>query len=143
MKNLVNYKGFIINEQSDVIKKASVKETMEAYKNDTQARSNINSAIQGNANYNSVFTAIKNYWTKQINLIKGKTPDQLTGEESTIADTIKSNFEKGDVKAIEEYAMKKILSGHSADLVYQKDLKKMGIMGYTETVYDKSIKSKA
>jgi len=142
MQNLVNYKGFILNEQSDVIKKASVKETMEAYKSDTQARSNINSAIQGNASYNSVFTAIKNYWTKQVNLIKTKTPDQMTGEESNMADTIKSNFGTGDAKAIEEYAIKKILSGHSADLVYQKDLKKMGIMGYTETVYDKSIKSK-
>jgi hypothetical protein len=142
MQNLVNYKGFILNEQSDVIKKASVKETMEAYKSDTQARSNINSAIQGNASYNSVFTAIKNYWTKQVNLLKTKTPDQMTGEESNMADTIKSNFGTGDAKAIEEYAIKKILSGHSEDLVYQKDLKKMGIMGYTETVYDKSIKSK-
>lgn len=142
MKNLTYYKGFVLNEQSDVIKKASIKDTMEAYKNDTQARSNINSAIQGNASYNSVFTAIKNYWTKQVTLLKGKTPDQLTGEESNIADTIKTNFGTGDAKAIEDYAMKKILSGHSTDLVYQKDLKKMGIMGYTETVYDKSIKSK-
>jgi hypothetical protein len=115
---------------------------MEAYKNDPQARSNINGAIQGNASYNSVFTAIKNYWTKQVTLLKSKTPDQLTGEETNIVDTIKTNFGTGDAKAIEEYAMKKILSGHSSDLVYQKDLKKMGIMGYTETVYDKSIKSK-
>jgi len=142
MKNLTYYKGFVLNEQSDVIKKASIKDTIEAYKNDTQARSNINSAIQGNASYNSVFTAIKTYWTNQVNLLKNKTPDQLTGEESNIADTIKTNFGTGDAKAIEEYAMKKILSGHSSDLVYQKDLKKMGIMGYTETVYDKSIKSK-
>lgn len=142
MEKLIYYKKFILNEQSDVIQKASVKDTMEAYKNDTQARSNINSAIQSNANYNSVFTAIKNYWTKQVSLLKGKTQSQLTGEESNILDTIKTNFETGDVKAIEDYAMKKILSGHSADLVYQKDLKKMGIMGYTETVYDKSIKSK-
>jgi hypothetical protein len=66
----------------------------------------------------------------------------MTGEESNMADTIKSNFGTGDAKAIEEYAINKILSGHSEDLVYQKDLKKMGIMGYTETVYDKSIKSK-
>ena len=142
MKNLTYYSVFVLNEQSDVIKKASVKDTMEAYKNDTQARSNINSAIQSNASYNSLFTAIKNYWTKQVTLLKNKTPDQLTGEESNIADTIKTNFGTGDAKAIEEYAMKKILSGHSSDLVYQKDLKKMGIMGYTETVYDKSIKSK-
>lgn len=142
MKNLTYYKSFVLNEQSDVIKKASIKDTMDAYKSDTQARSNINGAIQGNANYNSVFTAIKTYWTNQANLLKNKTPDQLTGEESNIMDTIKTNFGTGDVKAIEEYAMKKILSGHSADLVYQKDLKKMGIMGYTETVYDKSIKSK-
>jgi hypothetical protein len=142
MKNLTYYKGFVLNEQSDVIKKASIKDTMEAYKNDPQARSNINGAIQGNASYNSVFTAIKNYWTKQVTLLKSKTPDQLTGEESNIVDTIKTNFGTGDAKAIEEYAMKKILSGHSSDLVYQKDLKKMGIMGYTETVYDKSIKSK-
>jgi hypothetical protein len=142
MKNLTYYKGFVLNEQSDVIKKASIKDTMEAYKNDPQARSNINGAIQGNASYNSVFTAIKNYWTKQVTLLKSKTPDQLTGEESNIVDTIKTNFGTGEAKAIEEYAMKKILSGHSSDLVYQKDLKKMGIMGYTETVYDKSIKSK-
>jgi hypothetical protein len=142
MQNLVNYKGFILNEQSDVIKKASIQDTMDAYKNDPQARSNINSAIQGNANYNSVFTAIKNYWTKQVNLLKSKTPDQLTGEESNMSDTIKSNFETGDPREIENYAMKKILSGHSENLVYQKDLKKMGVMGYTETVYDKSIKSK-
>ena len=142
MKNLTYYKGFVLNEQSDVIKKASIKDTMEAYKNDPQARSNINGAIQGNASYNSVFTAIKNYWTKQVTLLKSKTPDQLTGEESNIVDTIKTNFGTGDAKAIEEYAMKKILGGHSSDLVYQKDLKKMGIMGYTETVYDKSIKSK-
>lgn len=142
MQNLVNYKGFILNEESNVIKKASVKETMEAYKNDPQARSNINGAIQGNASYNSVFTAIKNYWTKQVTLLKSKTQDQLTDEESNMMDTILSNFETGDAKAIEEYAMKKILSGHSKDLIYQKDLKKMGVMGYTETVYDKSIKSK-
>jgi hypothetical protein len=142
MKNLTYYKGFILNEQSDVIKKASIQDTMDAYKNDPQARSNINSAIQGNASYNSVFTAIKNYWTKQVNLLKSKTPDQLTGEESTMSDTIKSNFETGDPREIENYAMKKILSGHSENLVYQKDLKKMGVMGYTETVYDKSIKSK-
>lgn len=142
MQNLVNYKGFILNEQSDVIKKASVKDTMEAYKNDTQARSNINSAIQSNASYNSVFTAIKNYWTKQIGVLKNKPKEQLTDEESNMMEIIKTNFEKGDAKSIEEYAMNKILSGHSADLVYQKDLKKMGIMGYTETVYDKSIKSK-
>lgn len=142
MKNLTYYKSFVLNEQSDVIKKASIKDTMDAYKSDTQARSNINGAIQGNANYNSVFTAIKTYWTNQVNLLKNKTPDQLTGEESNVMDTIKTNFGTGDAKAIEEYAMKKILSGHSADLVYQKDLKKMGIMGYTETVYDKSIKSK-
>jgi len=142
MQNLVNYKGFILNEQSEVIKKASVKETMEAYRNDTQARSNINGAIQGNASYNSVFTAIKNYWTKQITLLKSKAPDQLTDEESNMMDTITANFQKGDAKAIEEYAMKKILTGHSKDLIYQKDLKKMGVMGYTETVYDKSIKSK-
>lgn len=142
MKNLNYYKSFVLNEQSDVIKKASIKDTMDAYKSDTQARSNINGAIQGNANYNSVFTAIKTYWTNQVNLLKNKTPDQLTGEESNVMDTIKTNFGTGDAKAIEEYAMKKILSGHSADLVYQKDLKKMGIMGYTETVYDKSIKSK-
>ena len=142
MQNLVNYKGFILNEQSDVIKKASVKDTMEAYKNDTQARSNINSAIQSNASYNSVFTAIKNYWTKQIGVLKNKPKEQLTDEESNMMEIIKTNFEKGDAKSIEEYAMNKILSGHSVDLVYQKDLKKMGIMGYTETVYDKSIKSK-
>ena len=142
MQNLVNYKGFILNEQSDVIKKASVKDTMEAYKNDTQARSNINSAIQSNASYNSVFTAIKNYWAKQIGVLKNKPKEQLTDEESNMMEIIKTNFEKGDAKSIEEYAMNKILSGHSADLVYQKDLKKMGIMGYTETVYDKSIKSK-
>jgi hypothetical protein len=142
MKNLTYYKGFVLNEQSDVIKKASIKDTMEAYKNDPQARSNINGAIQGNASYNSVFTAIKNYWTKQVTLLKSKTPDQLTGEESNIADTIKTNFETGDPREIENYAMKKILSGHSENLVYQKDLKKMGVMGYTETVYDKSIKSK-
>ena len=142
MKNLVNYKGFVLNEESNVIKKASVKETMEAYKNDPQARSNINGAIQGNASYNSVFTAIKNYWTKQVTLLKSKTQDQLMDEESNMMDTILSNFETGDAKAIEEYAMKKILSGHSKDLIYQKDLKKMGVMGYTETVYDKSIKSK-
>jgi hypothetical protein len=142
MQNLVNYKGFILNEQSDVIKKASVKDTMEAYKNDTQARSNINSAIQSNASYNSVFTAIKNYWTKQMGVLKSKPKEQLTDEESNMAEIIKANFEKGDAKSIEEYAMNKILSGHSADLVYQKDLKKMGIMGYTETAYDKSIKSK-
>ena len=142
MKNLTYYKGFVLNEQSDVIKKASIQDTMDAYKNDPQARSNINSAIQGNASYNSVFTAIKNYWTKQVNLLKSKTPDQLTGEESNMSDTIKSNFETGDPREIENYAMKKILSGHSENLVYQKDLKKMGVMGYTETVYDKSIKSK-
>jgi hypothetical protein len=131
MKNLTYYKGFVLNEQSDVIKKASIKDTMEAYKNDPQARSNINGAIQGNASYNSVFTAIKNYWTKQVTLLKSKTPDQLTGEETNIVDTIKTNFGTGDAKAIEEYAMKKILSGHSSDLVYQKDLKKMGLMVYT------------
>jgi hypothetical protein len=77
-----------------------------------------------------------------MGVLKSKPKEQLTDEESNMAEIIKANFEKGDAKSIEEYAMNKILSGHSGDLVYQKDLKKMGIMGYTETAYDKSIKSK-
>ena len=43
---------------------------------------------------------------------------------------------------IEDYAMKKLIGGHLEELEYDKDAKKLVIKGYTETQYDKSIKSK-
>ncbi len=141
MKNVANYKQFV-NEQVQAMAGASLKDTMDAYQNDPQARSNINGAIQANASYNSVFTAIKNYWKNQIPLLKAKTSDQMTDAENSMMDTIESNFKNGDDKSIEEYAIKKVLGGHSKEVTYQKDQKKLIISGYTETPYDKSIKSK-
>jgi len=140
---VLNYKEFlIINEQANIEDGASTSVAMDAYENDTQARSNINGAIQANASYNSLFTAIKNYWTKQIPLLKNKSDEEMTGEESNMEDTIESKFKTGDPKEIENYAMKKVFSGHSKELIYDKDKRSLTIKGYTETNYDKSIKSK-
>lgn len=142
MENLSTYKQFLsINEQ--LTKKASVSEIMDAYKNDAQARAAINGSIQGNSSYNSVFNAIKNYWTNQIPQLKNKPKDQLTDTEVNMLDTTETQFKSGNMtRDIEDYAMKKIISGHIDEIEYDKDAKKMVIKGYTETQYDKSIKSK-
>jgi fatty-acid desaturase len=57
-------------------------------------------------------------------------------------DTIESKFKTGDTREVENFAMKKIISGHSKELEYDKDKKSLRIKGYTETPYDKEIKSK-
>lgn len=129
-------------EQADIDEDFSVSAAMDAYENDPQARSNINRSIQANASYNSLFNSIKSYWTKQIPLIKNKPEDQMTDEESNMKNTIESKFKNGDSREIENYAMRKIFNGHSKELNYDKDKKSLSIKGYTETNYDKSIKSK-
>jgi len=141
MRNLQNYKGFVsLNEQ--LIKKATTKEIMDAYDSDTQVRSKIIGTIQGNPNYNSVFTAIKNYWTNQSNLLKNKPANQLTDTESNTLDTLETTLKSGDPREIENFAVKKIISGHKKELMFDKQTKTLTLKSYTETVYDKSIKSK-
>lgn len=142
MQKIRSYKEFLsIDEQ--LTPKTSTAEIMDAYDKDAQARSAINGAIQGNSSYNSVFNAIKNYWTNQIPLLKNKPKDQLTDTEVNMLDTAENEFKSGNTaRDIENYAMKKIISGHSEELEYDAQAKKMVIKGYTETQYDKSIKSK-
>ena len=139
MKSMLNYKSFL-NEQLDP--KPSTKDILDAYTNDAQARSNINGAIQSNASYNSVLTAIKNYWTNQSTQLKSKAPDQLTDTDTNNLDTINDKLKNGDPREIENYAMGKVLGGHAKELTYNKDTKTLTIQGYTENEYDKSIKTK-
>jgi hypothetical protein len=141
---MLRYRDFLIlNEQADVEDtEGSTSGLMTDYKNDTQARTNINSAIQANANYNSLFTAIKNYWTKQIPLLKNKPKDQMTDSDESMLDMIEAKFKTNDPKEIENYAMQKVIGGHKKELEYNKDKKALTIKGYTETTYDKTIKSK-
>ena len=139
MKSMLNYKSFL-NEQLDP--KPSTKDILDAYTNDAQARSNINGAIQSNASYNSVLTAIKNYWTNQSTQLKAKAPDQLTDTDTNNLDTINDKLKNGDPREIENYAMGKVLGGHAKELTYNKDTKTLTIQGYTENEYDKSIKTK-
>lgn len=116
---------------------------MDAYKNDAQARAAINGSIQSNASYSSVLNAIKNYWTNQIPQLKNKPKDQLTDTEVNMLDTAETQFKSGNMtRDVEDYAMKKLIGGHLEELEYDKDAKKLVIKGYTETQYDKSIKSK-
>jgi len=136
---MLNYKSFL-NEQLDP--KPSTKDILDAYTNDAQARSNINGAIQSNASYNSVLTAIKNYWTNQSTQLKAKAPDQLTDTDTNNLDTINDKLKNGDPREIENYAMGKVLGGHAKELTYNKDTKTLTIQGYTENEYDKSIKTK-
>jgi len=136
---MLNYKSFL-NEQLDP--KPSTKDILDAYTNDAQARSNINGAIQSNASYNSVLTAIKNYWTNQSTQLKSKAPDQLTDTDTNNLDTINDKLKNGDPREIENYAMGKVLGGHAKELTYNKDTKTLTIQGYTENEYDKSIKTK-
>jgi len=136
---MLNYKSFL-NEQLDP--KPSTKDILDAYTNDAQARSNINGTIQSNASYNSVLTAIKNYWTNQSTQLKAKAPDQLTDTDSSNLDTINDKLKNGDPREIENYAMGKVLGGHAKELTYNKDTKTLTIQGYTENEYDKSIKTK-
>jgi hypothetical protein len=108
---MLRYRDFLIlNEQADVEDtEGSTSGLMTDYKNDTQARTNINSAIQANANYNSLFTAIKNYWTKQIPLLKNKPKDQMTDSDESMLDMIEAKFKTNDPKEIENYAMQTLL----------------------------------
>ena len=143
MRNVETYKRFLmLKEQEIEDKKDTTAGMMDAYENDAQARSNISGKIQANANYSSLFNAIKNYWTKQIPLLKNKPKTELTSDESNALDTIESKFKTGDTREVENFAMKKIISGHSKELEYDKDKKSLRIKGYTETPYDKEIKSK-
>ena len=143
MKRVLNYKMFNeINEQSDATPKPSTSDMMKDYINDPQAKGNIDSAISGNSNYNTVLKAIKSYWNKQIPILKNKPKDQLTPEESSMMDTIETQLKGGDSKEIDNYSMKKLLGEHSKEITYQKDKKTIVITGYTETEYDKSIKTK-
>ena len=143
MKNLASYTGFLfLAEQASPIPNASPKDIMDDYINNSTARGSINSAIQANANYNSLFNAIKNYWTKQIPYLKNKPKNTLTDTESNMLDTIDDKFQTGDTKSIEDYSMGKVIGGHSGEITYDKATKKLTINGYTETEYDKSIKSK-
>jgi hypothetical protein len=58
-------------------------------------------------------------------------------------DTAETQFKSGNMtRDVEDYAMKKLIGGHLEELEYDKDAKKLVIKGYTETQYDKSIKSK-
>lgn len=142
MEEMKSYRQFLsISEQ--LSPKASTSEIMTAYDKDTQARSAINGTIQGNASYSSVFNAIKNYWNNQIPTLKNKPKEKLTDTEVNMLDTAETQFKSGNLQRdIENYAMKKIISGHSNELEYDKVNKKLIIKGYTETQYDKSIKSK-
>ena len=142
MEKLSTYRQFLVlNEQ--LTKKASTSEIMDAYKNDTQARAAINGSIQANSSYSSVLNAIKSYWTNQIPLLKNKPKDQLTDTEVNMLDTAENQFKSGNMtRDVEDYAMKKLIGGHLEELEYDKDAKKLVIKGYTETQYDKSIKSK-
>jgi hypothetical protein len=142
MKKLSTYRQFLVlNEQ--LTKKASISEIMDAYKNDAQARAAINGSIQANSSYSSVLNAIKSYWTNQIPLLKNKPKDQLTDTEVNMLDTAENQFKSGNMtRDVEDYAMKKLIGGHLEELEYDKDAKKLVIKGYTETQYDKSIKSK-
>lgn len=142
MKKLSTYRQFLVlNEQ--LTKKASTSEIMDAYKNDAQARAAINGSIQANSSYSSVLNAIKSYWTNQIPLLKNKPKDQLTDTEVNMLDTAETQFKSGNMtRDVEDYAMKKLIGGHLEELEYDKDAKKLVIKGYTETQYDKSIKSK-
>lgn len=142
MGTLHTYQQFLVlNEQ--LTKKSSTSEIMDAYKNDTQARAAINGSIQSNASYSSVINAIKNYWANQIPQLKNKPKDQLTDTEDNMLDTAETQFKSGNMtRDIEDYAMKKLIGGHLEELEYDKDSKKLVIKGYTETQYDKSIKSK-
>lgn len=142
MEKLSTYRQFLVlNEQ--LTKKASISEIMDAYKNDAQARAAINGSIQANSSYSSVLNAIKSYWTNQIPLLKNKPKDQLTDTEVNMLDTAENQFKSGNMtRDVEDYAMKKLIGGHLEELEYDKDAKKLVIKGYTETQYDKSIKSK-
>ena len=140
MEKVLNYKMFL-NEQLNA--KATNSDILDAYNDDPQARSNINGTLQGNASYSALFNAIKNYWTNQSNTLKNKAQDQLTDTDSSNLDTIQDKLKNGDPKEIENYALGKILSGHSKELSYSKDTKVLTIQGYTETEYDRTIKTKS
>lgn len=145
MQSLSKYKDFVsLLEQESAIKKGiSAGEVMKAFKEDAAIRSNVLGTINSNANYSSVFNAIKNYWTKQIPIVKNKPKDQLTAEESNMLETIKANFESGSAQEIEYYAAHKVLSGHSDEFFYDPTAKKLSVTGsYKETPYDKEIKIK-
>lgn len=145
MQNLSRYKDFIsLAEQDSAIKKGiSAGEVMKAFKEDAAVRSNVLGTINSNASYSSVFNAIKNYWTKQIPIVKNKPKDQLTAEESNMLETIQSNFQTGSSQEIEYYAAHKVLSGHSDEFSYDPAAKKLSVTGtYKEIPYDKEIKSK-
>jgi len=140
---MLKYRDFLIlNEQANIEDEGSTDGMISDYKNDPQARTNINSTIQANSNYSSLFTAIKNYWTKQIPLLKNKPKDQMTDSDESMLDMIESKFKTNDPKEIENYAMQKIIGGHKKEMEYDKDKKTLNIKGYTETTYDKTIKSK-
>lgn len=145
MQKLSRYRDFVsLMEQDSAVKKGiSTSEVMKAFKEDSAVRSNVLGTINSNANYSSVFNAIKNYWAKQIPIVKNKPKDQLTAEESNMIETIESNFETGNAQEIEYYAANKVLSGHSDEFSYDTAAKKLSITGtYKETPYDKEIKSK-
>lgn len=141
---MLKYRDFlIINEQADLgDTEGSTSGMMSDYKKDQQARTNINSAIQGNTNYSSLFNAIKNYWTKQIPLLKNKPKDQMTDSDESMLDVINTKFKTNDPREIENYAMQKIIRGHKKDLNYDRNKKALIIKGYTETTYDRTIKGK-
>lgn len=145
MHTLPKYKDFVSLLEQDAADKKGISASvvMKAFKEDAAVRSNVLGTINSNANYSSVFNAIKNYWTKQIPIVKNKPKDQLTAEESNMLETIKSNFETGNAQEIEHYAAHKVLSGHSDEFSYDPTSKKLSITGtYKETPYDKEIKSK-
>lgn len=145
---VLGYKEYVksfynkVDEQVAATTEPSSNGILADYTNDTQARSNITSVINSDASYSSLFKAIVSYWTKQIPLLKNKPKDQLTPEETSMMDTIESKLKNGDSKSIEDYAMTKILGEHSKEITYQKDKKTIAISGYTETDYDKTIKTK-
>ena len=142
MKKIFTYKDFI-NEQETIDKNAgSDSNLLSAYTKDDQVRNNVNQAIQSNSNYNTLFNAIKNYWTNQISSIKNKPIDTLTGEESKIMDVIQSKFKTGDPKDIENYTIQKIIAEHSKEIDYDPSQKKISIKSYTETPYDTEMKNK-
>ena len=116
MGTLHTYQQFLVlNEQ--LTKKASTSESMDAYKNDAQARAAINGSIQSNASYSSVLNAIKNYWTNQIPQLKNKPKDQLTDTEVNMLDTAETQFKSGNMtRDVEDYAMKKLIVGHLEEL---------------------------
>ena len=145
MQNLPRYKDFVSLMEQDAATKKGISpgEVMKAFKEDAAVRSNVLGAINSNASYSSVFNAIKNYWTKQIPIVKNKPKDQLTAEESNMLETIQSNFETGNAQEREYYAAHKVLSGHSDEFSYDPAAKKLLVTGtYKETPYDKEIKSK-